>query len=126
MNTRDLGDRTYVNLETFKRDGTGVKTPVWVAELDGRLVVFTDGTSWKVKRLRRDPRVRVAACGVMGALEGPWVEGRGVVVGDPQREARAYEVLLAKYGLQMRLIDFFSWLSGRIRRRAILEIELDA
>src|ERR1700729_2183968 len=42
----------YISLETFKRDGGGVKTPVWAAPLDGALVVFSAGDSFKVKRLR--------------------------------------------------------------------------
>lgn len=124
MKAVELGDETYVNLETFKRDGSGVRTPVWAAPLDGKLVVFTDGTSWKVKRLRRDPRVRVAPCGALGATEGPWFDGVGEIVSDPAREARAYDALRAKYGLQMRAVDFFSWLSGRIGHRAVLELEV--
>jgi len=124
--TAELADQTYVDLETFRRDGTGVKTPVWVAPLDGKMVVFTDGTSYKVKRLRRDPRVRVAPCDVRGNVTGAWVSGTGAVVTDSRREARAYEALRAKYGWQMRAVDLFSWLFGRIGRRAILEISLDA
>ena len=119
-----LADETYVNLETFKRDGTGVKTPVWVAPLDDAMVVFTDGTSYKVKRVRRDSRARVAACDVRGGNNGPWSDATCTVVEDEAREARAYEVLRAKYGWQMRLVDLFSWLGGRIGRRAILEIRL--
>ena len=47
---------SYINLRTFKRDGTGVDTPVWFAESDGKLYVFTEGDAYKVKRLRRDAR----------------------------------------------------------------------
>jgi hypothetical protein len=120
----DLADEAYVNLETFKRDGSGVRTPVWVASLDGKMVIFTDGTSYKVKRLRRNPKVCVAACDVRGGTAGPWAEGTCTIVDAPDREERAYEVLRAKYGLQMRAIDFFSWLFGRIGRRVILEVAL--
>lgn len=126
MANADLASETYVNLETFKRDGTGVKTPVWVAPLDGNMVIFTDGTSYKVKRVRRDGRARVAACDARGGSNGPWSDARCWVVEDPGREARAYEALRSKYGWQMRAIDFFSWLFGRYDRRVVLEVEWNA
>lgn len=121
-----LADETYVNLETFKRDGTGVRTPVWVAPLDDAMVVFTDGTSYKVKRIRRDPRARVAACDVRGGNNGPWSDATCHVIEDEAREAQAYGALRAKYGWQMWMVDFFSWLGGRIGRRAVLEIRLES
>jgi PPOX class probable F420-dependent enzyme len=114
----------YINLESFKKDGNGVKTPVWCAGLDGKIVVFTAGDSFKVKRIRRTPKVRVAECDVRGKLLGPWHEGTCSVLQDPAREAQAYAALRKKYGLQMRLLDFFSGLAGKKSQRAVLEISL--
>lgn len=125
MGTR-FDHETYVSLETFKKDGTGVKTPVWCAPLDGGLVVFTDGTSFKVKRIGRDPRCRVAACSMRGDVRGEWEAGRAEIVEDPEVVRRAYEALGAKYGLQMAIGNFFSRLSGRIGRRKIIAVRLGA
>ena len=122
MSTSNLARETYVSLETFKKDGTGVKTPVWAAELDGKLVVVTDGTSFKVKRIRRNPKVQVAKCGVAGKLLGPWHDGTCVLVTDPAHEARAYEALTAKYGWQMRLGTFLRSIFGGVDKRCVLEI----
>ncbi len=124
MDARALGREEYVNVESFKRDGGGVKTPVWIAELDGKLVLFTLGESFKVKRVARNPKVRVAPCDVRGGLRGDWVDGSCVLVDDPAHEARAYKALRDKYGLKMRVGDFFSRLSGRMKRRKVLEITL--
>jgi PPOX class probable F420-dependent enzyme len=124
VTTPDLSAETYINLETFRRDGSGVRTPVWCAPLDGHIVIFTDGTSYKMKRLRHTSRVRVAACDVRGKLRGDWFEGECVIVEDAQRSKAIYASLLQKYGFQMRLVNFFSTLSGRIRRRAVLEVSL--
>lgn len=124
MDASTLGREKYVNVESFKRDGGGVKTPVWIAELDGKLVLFTLGDSFKVKRVGRNPKVKVAPCDVRGNVHGPWVDGTCVVVDDAEHEARAYEALRAKYGVVMRLGDFFSKLSGRMKRRKVLEITL--
>jgi PPOX class probable F420-dependent enzyme len=119
-----LDDERYINLETFKKDGNGVKTPVWAAPLDGRLVVFTDGTSYKVKRLRRDPRIRAAPCDVRGNVKGSWLDGTGRILDDDADKARAMAALRRKYGWQIRVLDVFSWLGRRIGRRAFLELTI--
>ena len=114
----------YLNLATFRRNGRAVETPVWFAARDGKLYVFSEGSAGKVKRLRANPRIRVAACNMRGKLKGEWIEGTGRRVEDAGTVEAAYAALLRKYGIQMRLTNFFSRLSGRIGRRAILELEL--
>lgn len=112
----------YLNLETFKRDGNGVKTPVWFARVDDKLVVFTDGTSYKVKRLGRDPHVRVAPCDVRGGLRGDWYEGHGELVEDPAFEKRIYAALIEKYGWQLRILNIVSTLGRRVGRRKTIAV----
>jgi len=116
----------YISLRSFKRDGGPVDTPVWCAPLDGKLVVFTLRESFKVKRIARDPRVQVARCDVRGKLLGDFVPGtcQQLEVGS-EREARAYQAFIEKYGLTMRIGNVLSALSGRKRRRVVLEITLD-
>jgi PPOX class probable F420-dependent enzyme len=124
--TPSFEDAQYISLVTFRQDGTQVPTPVWWAPLDGNLVVFTLRETYKVKRLRNDPRVRVAKCDVRGKVLGQWREGRAVAVDDPDREARAYDSLKRKYGLMMRLGNVLSTLTGRMKRRVVIEITLDS
>ena len=119
-----LDREPYLNLETFRRNGTGVKTPVWFAARNGRLYIFTEASSWKVKRLRNDSRIRVAPCSVRGRVQGDWIEGTGRRIDEPALVETAYEALLQKYGWQMRLTNLLSRLTGRIDKRAILELEL--
>lgn len=117
---------SYINLASYRKDGSLVQTPVWAAPLDGKLVVFTLRETYKVKRIQRNPRVRVAECDVRGKLLGPWLEGTCRLVDDPELEKRAYAALRKKYGLMMRLGDVMSTLVGRIKRRVVLEIALNA
>jgi PPOX class probable F420-dependent enzyme len=119
-----LADERYINLESFKRDGSGVKTPVWCAPLDGNIVVFSAGSAYKVKRVGRNPRVRVAACDVRGKLRGPWHEGSCVIVEDPMHQQRAYAALRNKCGWMMKITDFFSGLARKKSKRAVLQITL--
>lgn len=121
-----LADERYVNLETFKRDGTGVKTPVWAAPLDGKLVVMSAGDAFKVKRLRRDAHARVAACDFRGNVRGPWMEATGRILEREEEVTRAHSALRSKYGWQMATGDFFARIAGRIKRRAYLEISITA
>jgi PPOX class probable F420-dependent enzyme len=119
-----LDTASYISLGSFKKDGSVVQTPVWVAPLDGKLVVFTLRETYKVKRVRRNPAVRVAKCDVRGNIFGDWYQGTCRVVDDKDHEKRAYAAFREKYGLTMRLGDVMSTLTGRIKRRVILEITL--
>jgi len=120
-----LDGERYGSLETFRKTGRAVATPVWFALAGERFYVFSEGDAGKVKRLRNDPRVRLAACNVRGRVHGEPFTGHAVRVDDPATIARAYAALRAKYGWQMRGVDLFSRLAGRYHGRAILEIELD-
>lgn len=119
-----LDDARYINLLTFKRDGSSVETPVWAAPLDGKLVIFTGGESYKVKRIRRNPKVRVARCDARGKVLGPWLEGTCAIVEESARQARIVEGLTRKYGWLMRMTNFFSAITGRTKKRAYLEVTL--
>ena len=110
----------YLNLETFKKNGTGVKTPVWFAEhptasLDSnnaKLYVYTIGVSGKVKRIRNNPRVRIAPCDMRGKVLGEWVEARAEIV-TGEEDARGTQLLKKKYFPWKQLLDFFAKFRNR-------------
>jgi len=120
----DLDRHRYMSLATFRRSGAEVKTPVWFAAADGKLYVFTAGDSGKVKRLRRSSRVRIAPSDARGRVPGVWWEAAARIISETRAIERARAALRAKYGWQMGLTDLFSRLTGRIQRRAWIEIEL--
>jgi PPOX class probable F420-dependent enzyme len=125
--TTPFDNAAYINLRSFKRDGSAVDTPVWCAPLDGKLVIFTLRDSYKVKRVRRNAKVQIAKCDVRGRLLGDWQDATcRAVEGDPGYDARAYAALTRKYGMKMRVGNFFSRLSGRIGKRLIMEIAVGA
>ena len=94
----------YVSLTTFRKDGTGVATPVWYAVDGDELYVWTRADSWKVKRLRRDSRVVVTACDVRGRVaEGATrAEGTARLLDDLKGVRK---LLSRKYGVQFWLVD---------------------
>ena len=121
----DFDRNRYMSLGTFRRSGTELATPVWFALDDGKLYVFTAGESGKVKRLRRSPRARVAPSDGRGRVRGEWWQASARILTEHGPIERAHAALVAKYGWQMRLADLLSRLTGRIRRRAWIEIIVD-
>jgi len=114
----------YVNLATFRRNGREVHTSVWLAEADARYYLFSEGKAGKVKRIRANGRARLAACDLRGRVKSEWLDARARVVEEADVIERAYAALRKKYGWQMRIGDFFSKLSGRYDKRAIIELQL--
>ena len=122
-----LDDAQYVSLRSYRKDGSAADTPVWVAPLGGKLMIFTLDDSYKVNRIARNPAVQLARCDVRGGNVGEWRSGRCVAVARGSEEERqAYDAFNRKYGMIMRLGTLFSTLVGRVRKRLVLEVTLDA
>lgn len=119
---QSLRGEKYINLETFKRDGNGVKTPVWFAHDGDGIVFYTDSRSWKVKRLGRNDRVRLAACGVRGKVHGEWIEARCHRAEAPDDADAVLRALTRKYWVLMPIGNAFSAISGRKKHRAFYRI----
>ena len=122
--SRFLGDEAYVSLASFRRDGREVRTAVWIARDGDDLVVYTNGRSGKVKRIRRDGRVRLAACDARGGLRGEWSEGRARLRDDAAARDRGLAAIRRKYGWQAGLVLWGARLFGRYPQRAVIEIRL--
>ena len=120
----DPATEPYVSMVTFRRSGAEVATPVWIAELAGRYYLFSEARAGKVKRIKNNPRTKLAACNYRGKVSSPWLEATSRVVSDADLIANARQALRKKYGWQVRLGDFLATLSGRINRRAYIEISL--
>lgn len=96
----------FISLETYKKSGEAVRTPVWFA-IEGDLIYFhTPATSGKVKRLRRNPKVRVAPCSRFGKIEGDWFEGVATELGKEEVE-RVIKLVNSRLGPLDRLISLF-------------------
>ena len=119
-----LDRRRYAALATFRRSGAEVRTPVWFAAMDGKLYVFSAGDSGKVKRLRHSSRARVAPSDVRGNVRGEWWDAHARIVTEPRLIERAHAAMRVKYGCQARLGDLFSRLTGRLPRRAWIEVQI--
>jgi len=113
----------YLNLETFRKTGAGVKTPVWFAadpgtdlsSTEARLYAYTMGESGKVKRIRNNGRARVAPCNARGKVTGEWVDAKAQIISGSEA-AHADALLNKKYWPWKQLLNFFgSFRTGRTR-----------
>jgi PPOX class probable F420-dependent enzyme len=105
-----LAGEKYISIETYRKSGQPVRTPVWFAESGGILYVRTSDDTGKYKRIRNDSSVQVAPCGMRGNVKGEWVKAEARIVSDDEKE-RAYKMLEKKYGLIYKMSSIF--LGGR-------------
>lgn len=99
-----LRGRKYCLLTTFRRSGTPVPTPVWFGVQGGRLYFHSEATVGKVKRIRNNPRVRIAPCTVRGKPLGPPIECTARIVA-PEESGTAERAIASNYGMFRRLYE---------------------
>ena len=111
--------QNYISLETFKRNGQGVKTPAWFVLHKNAFYIYTEADSWKVKRIRNNPRVRVAVCNIRGAIKGRWLDATASLVEGDERLA-ADKLLDRKYFLK-KVFNLLTRLNRH--KRTMIKIE---
>jgi PPOX class probable F420-dependent enzyme len=101
-----LEAQKYLCLETFRRNGDPVRTPVWFVDVDGVLYVRTAESTGKYKRIRNNPDVRVALCDGRGKVKGEWLRAEAAVATQDESD-EVYRLFEKKYGLIYRLTKIF-------------------
>lgn len=120
MTLNDLREARYITLETFRRNGQGVRTPVWQTPEGDCLYVWTQATSGKAKRIRNHGRVRVCASDARGVPRSAWVEARARLLATPESLAAQRRRMAARYGLAF----WFFYALARLSRKPYVVIEL--
>ena len=113
--TEALFPGRYLSITTFKRDRSGVATPVWFVSDGWRLFALTDLHSAKIRRIRRNPRVLVASCRVGGRLRREPVAAHAEVLTATADLERVQKLLLARYKITYRVVMLFYRLGRRLR-----------
>ncbi len=104
----------YLNIETFRKNGQGVKTPVWFAQNGETLHIWTDVTSGKVKRIRNNGSVRIAPSTASGEALGEWVNAHATA-NDSESKVKETEALFKKkYGVVFVILSNLNkWRGGK-------------
>ncbi|MEM7324940.1 MAG: PPOX class F420-dependent oxidoreductase [Actinomycetota bacterium] len=100
-----IAEEKYVSFTTFRRSGERKSTPVWIVPIDGGAGFTTGRDSWKMKRLRSDPRCELQPSNGRGVV----VDGTVVVTGTarestPEEYQRIAAAVTDKYGVAAKLI----------------------
>jgi uncharacterized protein len=107
----------YISLTTLRKTGVGIATPVWFGEDDGKLYVMTRSDMGKAKRIRNNPKVRVAPCTIRGTVTGAEFGATAHIL-PPEEHARARQAINRKYW--MARIPLLWW-----RTDTYLELSFD-
>lgn len=110
----EIGRSRYVSLTTYRRDGTGVPTPVWHVLDNGELFVVSEAAAWKVKRIRNNSQVTVTVCNIRGRIApgAPSAQGTARLL-DAAGTETARRLLARKYLLSR----VGNWLARTLRLR---------
>ena len=114
--------RRYINLESYKKDGTPKLTPVQSIEENGRVYFRTDSRTWKVKRIRNNPHVRIVPSERGGNPTGTWVDGEAHILQGEEFD-RVMALFKKEYGaIGNSMIGFVGRLRGE-RLTTIISID---
>lgn len=114
----------YILLTTFTKDGIPKPTPMWFVTEGDELLMTTGGDSWKIKRIRRSPKVTVAVCTQRGRVISPTAEATAAVVEDPASVERIRATVIKRYGLFGPMVSAFN--SRRVGVRVGISVTLGA
>ncbi|MFN3655021.1 MAG: PPOX class F420-dependent oxidoreductase [Candidatus Nitrosotenuis sp.] len=98
----------YINLETYKKNGQAVRTPVWFVISENQIFVTTRPDTGKVKRIRNNQKVKIMPCGMKGEPKGDWIEGTARFANETESQ-NAVNLRNKKYGFKAKLVGAFAY-----------------
>ena len=99
-------EQKYINLETYKNDGTPIRTPVWFVIDNDLIYVITMESTGKVKRLKNNQEVRIVSCSFKGKPKNGWVKAKAEKITGEEAD-KAIKLRKKKYGMSGRLVSLF-------------------
>jgi uncharacterized protein len=122
--------KKYLSLETYRKNGKGVRTPVWFAvastrgdsAAESKIYVYTTADSGKAKRIRNRGSARIAACSAFGRITGYWIDVRVEIVSGEEANL-GMRLINRKYIPAKQILDFLSVFGQH--KRIVLAIRLN-
>ena len=102
-NILQFSNQKYINLETYRKNGQAVQTPVWFVIEGSVIYIRTDKNSGKIKRAKNNPHVRITPCTARGQPKGKWLNGEARIASWSESQF-ASQLLRQKYGLEGKII----------------------
>ena len=112
-NLEQFHNQKYINFETYKKDGSPVRTPVWFVIDNDLLYVITREHTGKVKRLKNNQNVRIVSCSFQGEPKNEWVKGMAQMITDESAD-KIIKLRKKKYGFAVRLTGLVTSQKGSL------------
>ena len=122
MSLDKLHNKKYISLETLRKNGVSVRTPVWFVISNDIVYVVTRENTGKVKRVKNNQSVRIAPCNFSGKVDGDWIIGKAEFAAGNEFQ-NAIKLRNKKYGLLAKLAGFLSSSKGKL---VVFSIKLDS
>jgi len=106
-------DQKYINLETYKKDGTPIRTPVWFVFDNDLIYVITRDSTGKVKRLGNNQDVRIVPCSFKGEPKNEWVKGKAEMITGEDAD-KIIKLRKEKFGMLARFTGIFTSQKGNL------------
>lgn len=103
----------FLSLETYRKNGETIKSPMWFAQDNDALYLWTMADTSKVKRIRNNPHVNIAPCKRMGEVTGEWMTAHATIDDSPLMVAQVEAMLLKKVGLFFRIFRLIDAIRDR-------------
>jgi PPOX class probable F420-dependent enzyme len=125
MNLANLANSTYIALETYRKNGQGVITPVWVTAQDGKLFVWTRSSTGKVKRIRNNASIKLCESDGRGNPHSEWITASAKLLSQPEELEKQQKRMASKYGFQYHLLSFMGKLTRSKASNIVIELSLE-
>ena len=102
---KDIQSAQFISLETYRKNGQAMPTPVWFVEKDGALYVKTQIGAGKAKRIANNGSVRIAPCDVRGNVQGGWVNAQARLLPISPEPKKLLGLWSKKYGLMNSVFE---------------------
>jgi PPOX class probable F420-dependent enzyme len=119
MTLKQFEKQQYLNIETFRKNGQGIKTPVWFVQDGETLHIWTQAGSGKAKRIRNNGTVRVAPSTGSGEPLGEWLPARAQADESPEAIKHVEKLIKKKYGIMFHIFGFLGRMRGGGKYTAI-------
>ena len=119
MTLKQFEKQQYLNIETFRKNGQGVKTPVWFVQDGEALQVWTQAGSGKAKRIRNNGMVRVAPSTASGEPTGEWMDAQAQTNESLEAIKHVEKLMQKKYGVMFYIFGFVGKMRGGTNYTAI-------
>ena len=104
-NLKPFEKAKYINVQTFKKNGQPISTPVWFIIKDNKIFFRTSKNSGKIKRIRNNNNIKFALCDIRGKINGEWFDGIAKIENDSNNVILS--LINKKYGISSQLMKIF-------------------